>query len=61
MRPLPNRVHPKCQDHGCRSYTHLVCPAECELLHSPDPDEEGGNALVIPLSVRKAAPLISIT
>lgn len=53
----PNRVHPKCQDLGCRSYEHLVCPVECELLHRPEPEETTD----YPLSVLQLAPTLAIT
>lgn len=61
MRPPKiSRVHPKCQDLGCRSVNHLVCPVECELLHEPPLDHEDVNSS-IPLALLIAAPLITIT
>jgi hypothetical protein len=59
MRPPKiSRVHPKCQDLGCRSVNHLVCPAECELLHEP-PTEDVLDS--IPLALLIAAPIVAIT
>lgn len=55
ISPIPK--HPLCVAHGCRSYQHLICPAECEALkHIPLPDElDRDESYVIPLNSEPTA------